>query len=44
MVNGYTFGGAFTPLCLRFCHCADETIFDLRSKLRILPGGIVAWN
>ena len=46
MVNGYTFGGAFTPLCAcDFAIAADEAIFGLSEvNWGILPGGIVAWN
>ena len=46
MVNGYTFGGAFTPLCAcDFAIAADEAVFGLSEvNWGILPGGIVAWN
>jgi trans-feruloyl-CoA hydratase/vanillin synthase len=46
MVNGFTFGGAFTPLCAcDFAIAADEAIFGLSEvNWGILPGGIVAWN
>jgi trans-feruloyl-CoA hydratase/vanillin synthase len=46
MVNGYCFGGAFTPLCAcDFAVAADEATFGLSEvNWAILPGGIVAWN
>ncbi len=46
MVNGYTFGGAFTPLCAcDFAIAADDAVFGLSEvNWGILPGGIVAWN
>jgi feruloyl-CoA hydratase/lyase len=46
MVNGYCFGGAFTPLCAcDFAIAADEAIFGLSEvNWGILPGGIVSWN
>ena len=46
MVNGYCFGGAFTPLCAcDFAIAADEAIFGLSEvNWAILPGGIVSWN
>jgi feruloyl-CoA hydratase/lyase len=46
MVNGFTFGGAFTPLCAcDFAIAADEAVFGLSEvNWGILPGGIVAWN
>ena len=46
MVNGYCFGGAFTPLCAcDFAIAADEATFGLSEvNWAILPGGIVSWN
>src|SRR6266699_2274093 len=46
MVNGYCFGGAFTPLCAcDFAIAADEATFGLSEvNWGILPGGIVSWN
>ena len=46
MVNGYCFGGAFTPLCAcDFAIAADEAVFGLSEvNWGILPGGIVSWN
>jgi feruloyl-CoA hydratase/lyase len=46
MVNGYCFGGAFTPLCAcDFAVAADEAVFGLSEvNWGILPGGIVSWN
>ena len=46
MVNGYCFGGAFTPLCAcDFAIAADEAVFGLSEvNWAILPGGIVSWN
>jgi feruloyl-CoA hydratase/lyase len=46
MVNGYCFGGAFTPLCAcDFAISADEAVFGLSEvNWAILPGGIVSWN
>jgi trans-feruloyl-CoA hydratase/vanillin synthase len=46
MVNGYCFGGAFTPLCAcDFAVAADEATFGLSEvNWGILPGGIVGWN
>ena len=46
MVNGYCFGGAFTPLCAcDFAIAADEATFGLSEvNWGILPGGIVGWN
>ncbi len=46
MVNGYCFGGAFTPLCAcDFAIAADEAKFGLSEvNWSILPGGIVSWN
>ena len=46
MVNGFCFGGAFTPLCAcDFAIAADEATFGLSEvNWAILPGGIVAWN
>jgi feruloyl-CoA hydratase/lyase len=46
MVNGYCFGGAFTPLCAcDFAVAADEAVFGLSEvNWGILPGGIVGWN
>jgi trans-feruloyl-CoA hydratase/vanillin synthase len=46
MVNGFTFGGAFTPLCAcDFAIAAAEAVFGLSEvNWGILPGGIVAWN
>jgi len=46
MVNGFTFGGAFTPVCAcDFAIAADEAVFGLSEvNWGILPGGIVAWN
>lgn len=46
MVNGYIFGGAFTPLCAcDFAIAADDAVFGLSEvNWGILPGGIVAWN
>ena len=46
MVNGYCFGGAFTPLCAcDFAIAADEAQFGLSEvNWGILPGGIVSWN
>jgi feruloyl-CoA hydratase/lyase len=46
MVNGFCFGGAFTPLCAcDFAIAADEATFGLSEvNWAILPGGIVSWN
>ena len=46
MVNGFCFGGAFTPVCAcDFAIAADEAVFGLSEvNWGILPGGIVAWN
>lgn len=46
MVNGYCFGGAFTPLCaVDFAVAADDAVFGLSEvNWGILPGGIVSWN
>jgi feruloyl-CoA hydratase/lyase len=46
MVNGYCFGGAFTPLCAcDFAIAADEAVFGLSEvNWAILPGCIVSWN
>jgi feruloyl-CoA hydratase/lyase len=46
MVNGYCFGGAFTPVsACDFAIAADEATFGLSEvNWGILPGGIVAWN
>jgi trans-feruloyl-CoA hydratase/vanillin synthase len=46
MVNGYCFGGAFTPLCAcDFAVAADEATFGLSEvNWGILHGGIVGWN
>ena len=46
MVNGFCFGGAFTPVCAcDFAVAADEAVFGLSEvNWGILPGGIVAWN
>ena len=46
MVNGFCFGGAFTPLCAcDYALAADEAIFGLSEvNWGILPGGIVSWN
>ena len=46
MINGYCFGGAFTPVCAcDFAIAADEAIFGLSEvNWGILPGGIVSWN
>ncbi len=46
MVNGYCFGGAFTPLCAcDFAVAADEATFGFSEvNWGILPGGIVGWN
>jgi trans-feruloyl-CoA hydratase/vanillin synthase len=46
MVNGYCFGGAFTPVCAcDFAIAANEATFGLSEvNWAILPGGIVAWN
>ena len=46
MVNGFCFGGAFTPVCAcDFAIAADEATFGLSEvNWAILPGGIVAWN
>jgi len=46
MVNGYCFGGAFTPVCAcDFAVAADEATFGLSEvNWAILPGGIVSWN
>src|SRR5712671_478941 len=46
MVNGYCFGGAFTPVCAcDFAIAANEATFGLSEvNWGILPGGIVAWN
>ena len=46
MVNGFCFGGAFTPLCAcDYAIAADEAIFGLSEvNWGILPGGIVSWN
>ena len=46
VVNGYCFGGAFTPVCAcDFAVAADEAVFGLSEvNWAILPGGIVAWN
>ncbi len=46
MVNGFCFGGAFTPLCAcDFAIAADDATFGLSEvNWAILPGGIVSWN
>jgi trans-feruloyl-CoA hydratase/vanillin synthase len=46
MVNGFCFGGAFTPVCAcDFAIAANEATFGLSEvNWAILPGGIVAWN
>ncbi len=46
MVNGYCFGGAFTPLCAcDYAIAADDAIFGLSEvNWGIIPGGIVSWN
>jgi len=46
MVNGFCFGGAFTPVCAcDFAIAADEAVFGLSEvNWGILPGGIVSWN
>lgn len=44
MVNGYCFGGAFTPLCAcDFAIAADDAVFGLSEvNWGILPGGLVS--
>jgi trans-feruloyl-CoA hydratase/vanillin synthase len=46
MVNGYCFGGAFTPVCAcDIAICADEATFGLSEvNWGVIPGGIVSWN
>ncbi|MCH9049766.1 MAG: p-hydroxycinnamoyl CoA hydratase/lyase [Proteobacteria bacterium] len=46
MVNGYCFGGAFTPVCAcDFAIAAEDAVFGLSEiNWGILPGGIVSWN
>ena len=46
MVNGYCFGGAFTPVCAcDFAIAAEDAQFGLSEiNWGILPGGIVSWN
>ena len=46
MVNGFCFGGAFTPVCAcDFAIAADDAVFGLSEvNWGIIPGGVVAWN
>src|SRR5882672_237951 len=46
MINGYCFGGGFTPVCAcDLAVAADEAVFGLSEvNWGILPGGIVSWN
>ena len=46
MVNGFCFGGAFTPVCAcDFAIAAEDALFGLPEvNWGILPGGIVSWN
>ena len=46
MVNGFCFGGAFTPVCAcDFAIAAEDAQFGLSEiNWGILPGGIVSWN
>jgi trans-feruloyl-CoA hydratase/vanillin synthase len=46
MVNGFCFGGAFTPVCAcDFVMAADDAVFGLSEvNWGIIPGGVVAWN
>jgi feruloyl-CoA hydratase/lyase len=46
MINGFCFGGAFTPVCAcDFAIAADDAVFGLSEvNWGIIPGGVVAWN
>ncbi len=46
MVNGFCFGGAFTPVCAcDFAIAAEDALFGLSEiNWGIIPGGIVSWN
>jgi feruloyl-CoA hydratase/lyase len=46
MVNGFCFGGAFTPVCAcDYAIAADDAVFGLSEvNWGIIPGGVVAWN
>ena len=46
MVNGYCFGGAFTPVCAcDIAIAADDATFGLSEvNWGVIPGGIVSWN